>query len=113
MTRGTAEMAGDALVYLTHADGVTTFETAAERRNPMKTPTKPQAKPFKSAVDWPDPAASNPYPTTKSFLEAPLADPDVRRLAVALRDGLKDVAFGPDLARARETVAASIFAAKG
>jgi broad specificity phosphatase PhoE len=69
----------------------------------MKTPTKPNTPaPMVGAVG----NVRTPPP-------APPLDPDVRRLAVALRDGLRDVAFGPDLARARETVAASIFAAKG
>jgi hypothetical protein len=67
----------------------------------MKTPTKAQFA--RTVLNDSEAAPAWPLPL----------DPDVVRLAVALRDGLKDVAFGPDLAKARETVAASIFAAKG
>jgi hypothetical protein len=65
--------------------------------DPMKTPTKAHA----------------PAPEPVRSQISPLSDPDVQRLGIALRDGLFTVAFGIDLAKARETVAASIFAAKG
>ncbi len=75
----------------------------------MKTPTKPQAKPAPEPITWTPPTPGVSGPVRRFILD----DPDIRRLAVALRDGLKDVAFGPDLAQARETVAALIFASKG
>jgi hypothetical protein len=109
MSKGTAEIADSSLVWIVGLDGDFAFTrvgwpTQSPKGDPMKTPTKAPA---------PAPIVGTVGNVRLPLPPAPPADPDVRRLAVALRDGLKDVAFGPDLAKARETVAASIFAAKG